>query len=688
MGKVVDLSQFNEVSNFIKVKAAVDAVILRLGYRGAHTGTITYDPKYQEYMAACQKNGIPTMIYFFPCSITKAEAEAEANFIISAAKKVNLCGPIWLDSEVVYRNKSGRSDKLGKADRTKYLNVILRKLHDAGYKCGVYASMLWFAGNLNDNDLEPYCMRWVAQWADQLTYTGHGVALWQYTNNGSVDGINGRVDMSRCYIALDGSQGKQATQSAVTRQDIVRQICSWEGYSESNGKHKLIVDIYNYYLPTAVKSGTLNYKVKYNDAWCATAASAAYIQAGAPELFPIECGCPRNITLAKKMGIWQEADNYVPDLADAVLYDWQDSGSGDNTGTADHIGIVISVDKASGTFVVMEGNAGNGVVTRRNMKINGKYIRGFITPKFVPDTNVGNKPAQTATKKEEIKTVAKNIYEVSKTGTPNKTTCIKWGLLKHGQRVTARVQPQNGAKPCSFSLVQPLTKIEVYDYITTVKRWAYCKVGNKYGFILATSIADYLRIPKQPMDTVVKQVIAGDFGNGDTRVKALKTLGYDATAVQAEVDKRLAPKPKTGWAKVLSILESIMSAKDPHKRVIEILKKHGHTLKESEAWCSETVVAAFLEAGLPAIIGGYAADAPTLKRHAKALGIWHSGDSGIKTGDIVLYGGDAPNHTEIAIDGTYNISGNYSGTVKKRKRAGRTIHGYIRPKYPDAKESG
>ena len=684
--KLSDFSQFNPVRDWGKVKESVDAVILRLGYRGSTTATITYDPKYQEYMSACQKLGIPTMIYFFPCSISVKEAETEANFIISAAKKVNLCGPIWLDSEVVYRDKSGRSDKLGKGARTQYLNVILRKLHDAGYECGVYASKLWFADNLNDNDLEKFCMRWVAQWADRLTYAGHDVALWQYTNSGSVPGVDGRVDLSHGYIALGGTRSTQAVEPKVTRKNIVDQICSWEGYSESNGKHKLIVDIYNYYLPTAVKSGTLNYKVKYDDAWCATAASAAYIQAGAPELFPIECGCPRNITLAKKMGIWQEADNYVPDLADAVLYDWQDSGSGDNTGTADHIGIVISVDKAAGTFVVMEGNAGNGVVARRNMKINGKYIRGFITPKFVSDTNVGNKPAQTATKKEEAKPVAKNIYEISKTGTPNKTVCVKWGLLKNGQRVTARLQPQNGAKPCSFSLVQPLTKIEVYDYITTEKRWAYCKVGNKYGFILASSITGYLRTPKQPMDTVVNWVMAGDFGNDPVRKKALKTLGYDAGAVQAEVDKRYVLKAKTGWEKVLSVLNTIMAAKDPHKKVIEILKKHGHTLKESEAWCSETIVAAFLEAGLSAIIGGYAADAPTLKRHAKNLGIWHSGSSGIRAGDIVLYGGDAPNHTEIAIDGTYNISGNYSGTVKKRKRSGRTIHGYIRPKYPDAKE--
>lgn len=382
MKDIADFSQFNIISDFGNVKKAVGAAIIRLGYRGATTGTITYDPKYNEFVSACQKNEIPMMIYFFPCSISTAEAEAEANFIISAAKKVNLYGPIWLDSEVVYQDKHGRADNLSKDRRTRYINAILRKLHEAGYECGVYASKAWFSGNINDDDLEPYCLRWVAQWADRCTYTRHEVNLWQYTNNGKVPGVKGRVDLSKSYIQIGEKTITMASKKTVTRQDIVKQICSWEGYSEKNGKHKTIVDIYNYYLPTAVKSGTLNYKVKYTDAWCATAASAAYIQAGAPELFPIECGCPRNIELAKKMGIWVENDAHTPKIAEAVLYDWQDSGSGDNTGTADHIGIVISVDKAAGTFVVMEGNAGDGIVGRRTMKINGRYIRGFISPIF------------------------------------------------------------------------------------------------------------------------------------------------------------------------------------------------------------------------------------------------------------------------------------------------------------------
>lgn len=537
----VDLSKFNVVDDFDKVKKAVSAVVLRLGYRGAYTGTITYDPKYLEYVSACQRLGIPTMIYFFPCSISTAEAEAEANFIIAAAKKIKLAGPIWLDSEVVYQDRSGRADKLSKADRTKYLNVILRRLHEAGYECGVYASKSWFANNLNDSDLEPYCLRWVAQWADQLTYTGHDVAMWQYTNSGSIPGINGRVDVSKCYIALDGSKGSEAVQTSVTRTDIVQQICSWEGWNEKTEKHRIIIDIYNKYLPTAVKSGTLNYTVKYNDEWCATGASAAYIQAGAPELFPIECGCPRNIELAKKMGIWVEADNHIPKPADAVLYDWQDSGSGDNTGVADHIGLVIDVDEKAGTFTVMECNK-DEAVGRRVMKINGRYIRGFICPKFADDTNV---PTKAVTEKTVATSPAKNPggYEISGTGTPSKKA-IFTGILINGMKVTARRQPKVSGTPCSFSTVKGLTRISVCDYITTDKKWAYCCVDGLYGYILESSIRGYVRKGGQSIDKVVQWVLDDNFSTGEKRRKALEFLGYDYDAIQKIVTAKAREREK------------------------------------------------------------------------------------------------------------------------------------------------
>ena len=110
--------------------------------------------------------------------------------------------------------------------------------------------------------------------------------------------------------------------------------------------------------------------------------------------------------------------------------------------------------------------------------------------------------------------------------------------------------------------------------------------------------------------------------NAEKRLAALKKAGWPNAVIITVPGTDPAPV-QTGWDKVLTVLNSIMAASSPHQKVIDILKKHGHTLKESSAWCSETVVSAFLESGQENLIGGYAADAPTLKKHAKSLGIWH-----------------------------------------------------------------
>lgn len=71
---VIDISQFNNVTNWEKVKATGYPVIIRIGYRGSKTGIITYDPRYKEYRNACENHNIEHSFYFFPCSITRAEA--------------------------------------------------------------------------------------------------------------------------------------------------------------------------------------------------------------------------------------------------------------------------------------------------------------------------------------------------------------------------------------------------------------------------------------------------------------------------------------------------------------------------------------------------------------------------------------------------------------------------------------
>lgn len=159
-----------------------------------------------------------------------------------------------------------------------------------------------------------------------------------------------------------------------TANKIVSLALSWQGKNESNGTHKEIIDIYNSHKPLA-----RGYKVKYTDSWCATFISALSIKLGYTNIIPTECSCVKMIELFKKLGTYIENENYTPKIGDIVFYDWQDNGKGDNKGTPDHVGIVVDVSRE--TFLVVEGNYQNAV-KERVMQINGKYLRGFASPRY------------------------------------------------------------------------------------------------------------------------------------------------------------------------------------------------------------------------------------------------------------------------------------------------------------------
>ena len=158
------------------------------------------------------------------------------------------------------------------------------------------------------------------------------------------------------------------------RQKVVKIAVSYLGCKEADGSHRKIIDLYNSHKPLA-----RGYAVKYTDAWCSTFASAVAIAAGLTDIIPTECGCGKHIELFKKLGSWQENDAYVPKPGDYIFYDWQDSGTGDCTGSADHVGIVETV--SGGKITVIEGNYSNSV-KRRTLKINGRYIRGYGVPDY------------------------------------------------------------------------------------------------------------------------------------------------------------------------------------------------------------------------------------------------------------------------------------------------------------------
>lgn len=174
-----------------------------------------------------------------------------------------------------------------------------------------------------------------------------------------------------------------------SRNAVVKQAQAWIGLKESNGSHMEIVNLYNSHTPIA-----RGVKLKSADPWCAGFVSAVSIKLGYTKIIPTEISCPQMITLFKNLGEWVENDSYTPNAGDVIFYDWQDSGSGDNTGTPDHVGIV---EKVSGnTITVIEGNKSDAV-GRRTLAVNGKFIRGYGVPKYEANGNPTPAPSNPST---------------------------------------------------------------------------------------------------------------------------------------------------------------------------------------------------------------------------------------------------------------------------------------------------
>ncbi len=184
-----------------------------------------------------------------------------------------------------------------------------------------------------------------------------------------------------------------------SRNTYIEQMRHYIGAKDGNALHKEIIATYNSYVPHP-----RGHKLNEKDAWCAGTVSACAIAVGYTDIIPIECSCTKMIELANQKGIWNENDAYVPKVSDLILYDWEDNGIGDCKGQPNHIGAVESV--VNGMITVIEGNYG-GECKRRTLPINGRYIRGYICPKYTDIPVSDNSVYYTVVKGDNLYRIAK-----------------------------------------------------------------------------------------------------------------------------------------------------------------------------------------------------------------------------------------------------------------------------------------
>lgn len=191
----IDVSKWNQAIDWEAVKEdGVRFVIIRCGYRGSKTGALVEDPYFRRNIEGATNAGIKVGIYFFTQAINQSEAVEEASMALSLVEGYDLDYPIFIDTE----GSGGRADSLDVATRTAVCQAFCETIEAAGYESGVYASRNWYYDKVDDYVLSQYAI-WVAEYCKEPLYVGR-YDMWQYTSSGSINGIEGRVDLNLSYV--------------------------------------------------------------------------------------------------------------------------------------------------------------------------------------------------------------------------------------------------------------------------------------------------------------------------------------------------------------------------------------------------------------------------------------------------------------------------------------------------------
>lgn len=187
--RVIDVSQWQGVIDWDNVKPNIDGAIIRCGWGSDYIGQD--DSQFSRNVSECERLGIAYGVYIYSYAVSEDQARSEAQHTLRLIQNCNLSLPVYFDSE-----ESG-TEWCARANAITYCNEI----RNAGYTPGVYASLSWWQSNLGAiDDVSIWCARW------QSDSPGMECDIWQYTSDGSVPGITGRVDMNECYIDF----GKQS----------------------------------------------------------------------------------------------------------------------------------------------------------------------------------------------------------------------------------------------------------------------------------------------------------------------------------------------------------------------------------------------------------------------------------------------------------------------------------------------
>lgn len=195
---IIDISKWQGDVNWTKVVLEdIDGVILRVSYGE------TIDSKFTEYIKQLNELAIPYGVYHYSTAKDVIQAKIQAENVIKMLKENNASPtlPLFVDIE-----EGG-----GHYDLNEIAKVYCKTFSLSDFLPGIYANQNYWKNYLTDPFLNMY-YKWIADYGLNSnnenatasptfeTYDDiKNYSLWQYTNNGKINGIYGNVDFNVMY---------------------------------------------------------------------------------------------------------------------------------------------------------------------------------------------------------------------------------------------------------------------------------------------------------------------------------------------------------------------------------------------------------------------------------------------------------------------------------------------------------
>lgn len=193
----VDVSAHQQDIDWLQVKeSGIEFAMIRLGYRGYGSGELALDEYFERNIQGALDAGLEVGVYFFSQALSEEEAVEEAEYVLYWLENYDITYPVMFDWEEV-NAADARTNEMNMLLLTSCAKAFCETIEEAGYRAGIYFNQAYGYQQFNLLSLKDYIF-WLAQYEEVPTFV-YNFQMLQYTNNGTVPGIEGPVDLNICF---------------------------------------------------------------------------------------------------------------------------------------------------------------------------------------------------------------------------------------------------------------------------------------------------------------------------------------------------------------------------------------------------------------------------------------------------------------------------------------------------------